>query len=178
MHVNRSKQQLSPYYQWQNNQAGKNLHLLRTAFEKNQIILTSKRTPYSTKAHFYDTFILPVILSGLECVNWTSKLIDTVETFQNHMMRFMTGNRLRDRVPINTLLEKTTLTHLTPIIKRKVLKLYGHLKRSKYALRVWLRERGTEVDHINGGVTMSIFDQWRVLSHVNAHSSLSGDSVT
>ena len=52
------------------------------AFEKNKIILTSKRTPYRTKAHVYNTYILPVVLSGLECVNWTSKLIDTVETFQ------------------------------------------------------------------------------------------------
>ena len=104
------------------------------AFENNKILLTSKRTPYCTKAHVYNTYILPVVLSGLECVNWTSKLIDTVETFQNHIMRFMTGNRLRDHVPIETLLEKTTLTPVTPIIKSKVMKLYGHVKRSKNGL--------------------------------------------
>ena len=75
----------------------------------------------------------------------------------------MTGNRL-DHVPILTLLEKTTLTPVTPIIKSKVLKLYGHVKRSKNGLsKICLegmvegkRNRGRLV---NGGVTMSIFGQ-------------------
>ena len=49
-------------------------------------------------------------------------------------MRFMTGNRLRNHVPIKKFLEKTTLTPFTPIIKNKVLKLYGHVKRSKNGL--------------------------------------------
>ena len=78
-------------------------------------------------------------------------------------MRFMTGNRLRDHVQIKPLLEKTTLTPVTPIIKSKDLKLYGHkglrMDFQKYSSRVWLRERGIEVDHVNGVMTMYIFGQ-------------------
>ena len=60
------------------------------AFEKNKEILTSKRVPYNIKAKVYNTYVLPVVLYGLECVNWTSKLCMTVENLQNHIIRFMT----------------------------------------------------------------------------------------
>ena len=68
------------------------------AFEKNKILLTSKRVPYRIKASVYTTYVLPVVLYRLECVNWTIKLYHKIETFQNHIMRFMTNNRLIDHV--------------------------------------------------------------------------------
>ena len=91
------------------------------AFEKNKVLLTSKRVPYHIKASVYKTYVLPVVLYGLECVNWTIKLQHKIETFQNHIMRFMTNNRLIDHVKIEELLKITTLTSLMSIIRSKVL---------------------------------------------------------
>ena len=70
------------------------------AFEKNKNILVSKRIPLHIKTKIYNTYVLPVVLYGLECVNWTTKLCQTVEVFQNHIMRFMTNHRLLDHIPI------------------------------------------------------------------------------
>ena len=103
-------------------------------FKKNKQLLTSRRIPFHIKAHLYNIYILPVVLYGLECMNWTSSLLRRMETFQNHVMRFMTGNRLTDRVSSKELLDTTTLTPIVPIIKSKVLKLVGHVKRSKAGL--------------------------------------------
>jgi len=66
-----------------------------TAVVKHRIGLgwdiISKRVPYHIKAKIYKTYILPVVLYGLECVNWTVKLYNKVEIFQNNIMRLMTG---------------------------------------------------------------------------------------
>ena len=83
------------------------------AFVENKHILTSNRVPYQTKAKIYNTYILPV-LYGLDCVNWTKTLLNKIETFQNHIMRFI--------------LEITCLTRIIPLIKSKTLKLFGHIK--------------------------------------------------
>ena len=94
------------------------------AFEKNKILLTSKRVPYHIKAQVYNTYILHVVLYGLECVNWTAKLEKQVETFQNHIMRFMTNQRLIDCVKIEDLLTTTTVNPIMPVIKSKVFFFY------------------------------------------------------
>ena len=104
------------------------------AFENNKHILTSTRVPYKIKTKVYNTYILPVLLYGLDCVNWTTTLLKRVETFQNHIMRFMTNKRLTDHIKIQTLLEITGLTPIASLIKSKTLKLYGHIKRSKQGL--------------------------------------------
>ncbi len=58
-----------------------------------------------------------------------TKLLRKVQTFQNHIMRFMTNRRLGDHTEIEDLLATTKLTSITPIIKSKALKLYGHIER-------------------------------------------------
>jgi len=75
--------------------------------------------------------IIPVILYGLDCVSWTSSLCSKVEIFQNHMMRLMTNHKLTDHVKISDLRKKTKLPPTMNAIKRKVLKLFGDIKRSK-----------------------------------------------
>ena len=55
-------------------------------FGKNKQLLTSKCIPLHIKAKIYNTYILPVVLYGLECVNWTTKFCNTIETLQNHRM--------------------------------------------------------------------------------------------
>ena len=169
------------------------------AFEKNKTLLTSKRTPYHIKANVYEKYVLSVVLHGLECVNWTTKLLQKVETFQNHIMRFMTNKRLIDHTKITDLLTTTKLTPITPIIKSKTLKLYGHTKRSKNGLsklclegmiegkRNRGRQRKRWCDNIHQWSRLDINElnsatidrsQWKMLSHVSAQSSLAGDSET
>ncbi len=72
------------------------------AFEKNKTLLKSKRTPYHVKANVYNTYVLSVVLYGLECLNWTTKLLQKVETFQNYIMRFMPNRRLSDHTKMKT----------------------------------------------------------------------------
>ena len=96
----------------------------------NKAVLTSKRVSYHLKAKIFNTYVIPVVLYGLECVNWTSKSLQKLVVFQNHMMRFMTNKRLSDHTRIEDLLRTTKLTPITSKIKSMVLKLYGHTERS------------------------------------------------
>ena len=74
---------------------------------------------------------MPVVLYGLERVNWTSESLQKLVVFQNHIMRFMTNKRLKtsDHTRIEDLLSKTKLIPITSTIKSVSLKLYGHTKR-------------------------------------------------
>ena len=169
------------------------------AFEKNKSILTSPRVPYRIKAKTYNTYILPALLYGLDCVNWKVTTLNKIETFQNHIMRFMTNKRLTDHISISTLLKTTSLTPIGPLVKSKTLKLYGHNKRSKKGYsKLCLegmipdtRSRGSQpkrwkdniykwtnlgINALNSGTQNR--ELWRELSHVRAHSASSGDSDT
>ena len=123
------------------------------AFENNKIMLTSKRIPYRIKSHIYQTYVLSVVLHGLECVNWTVKLERSLETFQNHIMRFMTNKRLLDHVKIEDLLKITKLTPAMSVIKSKSLKLFGHIKK----IRVWIS--GIEEGNQSAGGIISMLGQ-------------------
>nr|XP_027215567.1 uncharacterized protein LOC113808362 [Penaeus vannamei] len=46
------------------------------AFNKNKDVLTSKRIPYHLKSKIFNTYVIPDVLYGLECVNWTLKSLD------------------------------------------------------------------------------------------------------
>ena len=100
------------------------------AFENNKVILKSKRVPIAIKVRTYLLYVLPVVLYGLDCITWNQKLSQSIEVFQNHVMRLITGHRLIDKTRITTLRSKTSLTPLFDKIKCKTLKLYGHVKRS------------------------------------------------
>ena len=166
-------------------------------FEKNKQLLTSRRTPFHIKARLYKIYILPVVLYGLECVNWASSLLRRMETFQNHVMRYMTRNRLTDRVSIKELLETTTLTPIVSIIKSKVLKLFGHVKRSKAGLSKICLEGIVEGNRKQGrphkrwrdnvytwsqlnlnqlNLITKDRNQWKLYSHVSTQSGYTGDS--
>ena len=169
------------------------------AFGKNKQLLTSKRIPLHTKAKIYNTYILPVVLYGLECVNWTTKLCNTIETFQNHIMRWMTNHRLTDHIEIKELRRLTSLKPIMAIIKSRTLKLFGHIKRSQIGLsKLCLeglvegkRSRGRQPKRWRDNIyewsgldlptlnrTTQNGNQWRRMTHVGAHSATSGDSET
>ena len=109
----------------------------------------------------------------------------------------MTNHRLLDHIPIKELRKATKLIPITSIIKSKVLKLYGHIKRSqsgfsKIALEGMVegkRSRGRQPKRwrdnlcewsghtINRLNTMTQDrDLWKKISHVSAHSAVGGES--
>ena len=166
------------------------------AFNKNKAVLTSKRVSYHLKSKIFNTYVIPVVLYGLECVNWTSKSLQKLVVFQNHMMRFMTNKRLSDHTRIEDLLRTTKLTPITSTIKSKVLKLYGHTKRPTQGVsRICLegmiegrRSRGRQpkrwrdnISHWTGRNLMSLNtavkdrNLWRQLAHVDAQADEGGE---
>ena len=78
--------------------------------------------------------MLPVVLYGLECATWTRTSATKLETFQNHIMRFMTGHKLQDHITIESLRSQTKLKPISAVIKERKLKFYGHIKRSSMGL--------------------------------------------
>ena len=101
------------------------------AVNKNKILLTSPRIPLPTKVNIYQTYILPVVLYGCECITWSNTLFHHIEVFQNKIMRMMTGVKLSDRITIKSLRERTKLASIETEIKKRKIRLFGHLKRQK-----------------------------------------------
>ena len=120
-----------------------------------------------------------------------------METFQNHIMRFMTNHRIIDHVKIEDLLKTTSLTPIISTIKSKVFKLFGHIKRSEVGLsKIYLEgavegKRNTgrpkkrlrdniltwsQLDLADLNVTSRDRARWKTLSHVSAQSAVGGDS--
>ena len=167
------------------------------AFNKNKAVLTSTRIPYQLKSKIFNTYVLPVVLYGLECVNWSSKSLQKLSVFQNHMMRFMKNTKLSDHTRIEDLFHTTKLTAITTTIKSKVLKLYGHIKRSTLGVSKICLEGMTEgrrsrgkppqrwrdnIHHWTGRNWLSLNTDvkdhklWRQISHVDAQSATCGES--
>ena len=159
-------------------------------------MLTSKRVSYHLKSKIFNTYVIPVVLYGLECVNWTSKSLQKLVVLQNHMMRFMTNKRLSDHTRIEDLLRTTKLTSITSTIKSKVLKLYGHTKRSTQGVsRICLegmiegrRSRGRQPKRWRDNISLwtgrnlmslntAVKDRnlWRQLAYVDALSAEGGE---
>ena len=167
------------------------------SFSKYKLLLTSPRIPYHIKNKIYNTYILPVVLYGLECVNWTKTQCNKIEVFQNHIMRFMTNHKLTDHITIETLRKTTKLIPIMAVIKSRTLKLFGHIKRckvgySKLCLEGMVtgkRSRGAQptrwrnniykwanLDLKSLNLSAQDRDHWKIISHVSAHSAASGDS--
>ena len=62
------------------------------------------------------------------------KLITKLETFQNHIMRFITGRRLQDHATMESLQSKMKLKPTSAAIKERKLEHFGHIKRSSVGL--------------------------------------------
>ena len=83
--------------------------------------------PGAYQKEFLTAFLTAVVLHGLECVNWTVKLEQSIDKFHDHM-RFITNKRLIDLIKIEDLLKITKLNPAMSIINSKSLKLFGHIK--------------------------------------------------
>ena len=82
------------------------------------------------KRQTIDSYIFPSVLYGAETITWTPTLLNKMHVFQNHLMRWMSGYRLNDRIPISTLKSLTQLKDITANIKKRKVAWYGHLRRS------------------------------------------------
>ena len=97
------------------------------AFEKKKAILTDSRLPVKTKCTVYEDYIFPVVMHANETIVWTKKNLYKMEVFQNHIMRWITGHRLRDKVSIVKLREKTGLQRICESIRKQKLRWFGHM---------------------------------------------------
>ena len=170
------------------------------AFQKNSTVLKSKRVPIYVKVKVYLTYVLPVVLYGLDCITWTKVLSQRIEVFQNHVMRFITGNRLIEKIRISTLRNITSLPPLFDMIKSKTLKLFGHVKRSSVGFsklcfegmvdgkrgrgkpRQRWRDNIPSWSNIKDWNKINQFaldrKKWKEISHVGSQSANSGNSDT
>ena len=104
------------------------------AVNKNKALLNSPRLSIKTKVKVYQTYIVPVLLYGCECITWSKKLLKQIEIFQNKIMRLITGVKLQDHVTITSLRSRTKIPSIEREIKERKLRLFGHLKRQETGL--------------------------------------------
>ena len=99
------------------------------AFQKMKHIITCRYVSKECKRYTYETYIRPVFMYGSETVTWKPPLRQKAVVFQNHIMRWMCGKRLLDKVPIKELQRMTKLTPILEEIRIRKLSWFGHLKR-------------------------------------------------
>lgn len=63
-------------------------------------VLCDKQIPIKLKGKFYKTAILPALLYGTECWATIQSHIGKMGVDQMHMLRWMSGKTLRDRIPM------------------------------------------------------------------------------
>lgn len=105
------------------------------AFEKIKHIITSKHIALRKKKTAYFTYILPAVMYATETMTWNAEMSTKIEVFNNNIMRWILGVRLRERVSIAQLRQKTTIPPILPAIKQRKLKWFGHMKRSNLPVR-------------------------------------------
>ena len=105
-------------------------------FQNKKTIITHRRLSMKAKKQTVESYILPSVLYASETVTWTNTLLTKMKVFQNHLMRWMTGFKLNDRVPISRLTSLTKLDDISTTIKRMKLKWYGHVRRSSIPAKI------------------------------------------
>ena len=64
-------------------------------FQNKKSIITHRRLSMEAKKQTIESYILPSVLYASETITWTQPLMDKMKVFQNHLMRWMTGYRLK-----------------------------------------------------------------------------------
>ena len=91
-------------------------------FQNKKSIITHRRLSMKAKKQTVESYIMPCVLYASETITWTNSLLTKMKVFQNHLMRWMTGFRLNDRVPITRLKSLTELGDISTTIMRLKLK--------------------------------------------------------
>ena len=91
---------------------------------------------HKAKRQTIESYIFPTVLYAAETITWNPTLLKKISTFQNHLMRWMSGHKLNDRMSISSLRSLTQLRDITVTIKRSKVAWYGHLRRSSIPAKV------------------------------------------
>ena len=107
-------------------------------FKKVKSIITSRHVSMKHKTLTYETYVRLAVLYATETMTWKKELLQRMEVFQNHILRWMTRCRLIDRVPLTELRRRTNTKPMSSHIIARKLKWFGHVKRSKLPVKVTL----------------------------------------
>ena len=106
------------------------------AFQKKKSIITHKRLSMKAKRQTINSFIFPTVLYAAETITWNQTLLKKISTFQNHLMRWMSGYKLNDRMSISRLKSLTQLKDITATVKTCKAAWYGHVRRSSIPAKI------------------------------------------
>ena len=105
------------------------------AFNRVKSILTSRTVSMKHKTMTYSIYIKPAVLYAAETIAWKKDLMQRIEIFQNHIMRWMTRTRLVDHVSLADLRNRTGIEPVSSAIIARKMQWYGHIKRSDLPVR-------------------------------------------
>ncbi len=108
------------------------------AFNKYKEIITHKALSMKRKRSIIKTYVIPCALYAAETVVWTPQLMRQMNVFDNHIMRWMCGKKLSDRITIDRLRELTNLPPIQDTIITTKLKYFGHIKRSNLPVKTMI----------------------------------------
>ena len=100
-----------------------------------------------TKANVYLTFILPILLYGVECWSLTESLLNRLRGFHRRCIRSICHVTLRNRLRTVDLLDKLSLESIDSYICRQQLRWAGHVIRMPWSrlprkmLSCWVRSK-------------------------------------
>ena len=95
-------------------------------------LFSSSKIKLSIKAKAYQTFILPILLYGVECWSLTEKLLNKLRAFHHRCVRSICRVTLRDRQRTSDLLERLSLESIDTYICRQQLRWAGHVIRMSW----------------------------------------------
>ena len=100
-----------------------------------------------TKIRIFESTVIPVLLYGAQTWALTSKQMKKIQVTQNSMIRSILGIRLKDKVSIKTLFDKSKAKKVWAIAKSLKFKYAGHLIRGNklkwnYILTTWVPHWG------------------------------------
>ena len=90
-------------------------------------LISSSKIKLGIKAKVYCTFILPILLYGVECWSLTEKLLNRLRAFHHRCIRSICRVTLRDRERTSDLLEKLSIETIDTYICRQQLRWAGHV---------------------------------------------------
>ena len=110
-------------------------------------LFSSSKIKLRVKAKVYQTFILPILLYGVECWCLTEKLVNKLRSFHRRCVRSICHVTLRDHKRTSDLLDKLSLESIDTYICRQQLRWAGHVMRMPWnrlprkMISCWVRSK-------------------------------------
>ena len=110
-------------------------------------LFSSPVVKLKVKANVFRTFILPILLYGVECWSLTVKLLTHLRSFYRRCIRTICRASLRDRLRTTELLDRLSLESIDTYVCRQQLRWAGHVIRMPWSrlprkiLSCWVRSK-------------------------------------